>query len=809
MIFSINCIFLTLFHLNSDCGYDNALSFKTVDDTDIAYIEEHIKKKAFITVPNDLKSLINIFGRSYATNSKKFQFHLGDIKLIKMLAEHVKKVVDEHGMNKGLDRFKSIQKNTDSSAIDIERKLSNMLEQTNLNDDDSQTHYFLKKLLAAADKNSQRKPGGYRYEEEIKLFAAYLRMLIGPLAYETLHRNLECALPALTSVNRYIRASNCNISEGILRCHELKIYLTEHGADLCVNLSEDATRTIGRVQHDSRTNQLVGFVLPLGDENGMPIPFQYPATNASEIINHFSGKNDISSFLNVVMAQPIDPNIPAFCLLIFGSNNKYTSHDVRNRWKYIVNELAKVNIKVLTISSDSDPKFNATMRELSKLGSNSSQFPEWFSCGETYLYPFYIQDMIHIATKLRNWLLRTFLDLKLLPFGNFFIRVEHLFDLLRKVSKDKHLLTPSTLNPTDRQNFKSVKLMCDPRVIKCLRDNVPGSEATIQFLQMIRNIIDSYMDRDLSPIQRIRQIWFSIFLIRIWRQFIVSSKNYNLKDHFLTANCYSCVELNAHALVLSILHLRNENKAEWFLPHLFESQPCESIFRQFRSLSSVNSTVVNCTTKEAISRISKIHFQNKITHTTSSQFKYPRLKKDTEKKRAFFKLPSKEEIIHEIELCQKAAIITAEKFGLIDKKHKTQNNYVCKVKPYKPKQQHTKQIIGSPIKYIRKFQMKDLKNIQLKDWTGKMKQNIIDKSSLYTEVTCRNGKTVLVKKSSLCWLLNPDQRKLSSDRLRRVRFSAERKQKLNRKRNTQRKITSKKIGHPYIPQIRKRRNHFA
>lgn len=277
---------------------------------------------------------------------------------------------------------------------------------------------------------------------------------------------------------------------------------------------------------------------------------------------------------------------------------------------------------MLTINSDSDTKFNAAMRELSMLGSNSRQFPSWFSCGETHSCPFYMQDPIHIATKLRNLLLRTILDRKRLPFGTFSIRVQHLFDLLRKVPKDKHLLTPSTLNPTDRQNFKSVKLMCDPRVSKCLRDKVPGSDATILFLQMIRDVIDSYMDRDLSPIQRIRKIWFSLFLIRIWRQFIVSSKNYKLRDHFLTSNCYSCVELNAHALVLSILHLRNINKAEWFLPFLFESQPCESIFRQFRSLSSVNSTVVNCTTKEAISRISKIHFQNKITYTTSALFKY-------------------------------------------------------------------------------------------------------------------------------------------------------------------------------------------
>lgn len=817
--FIIYWIFSYLLFCISECGYSNALSFKTIDDKDISYVQEHIKKKSEI-VNNDKQSRTNIFGRSFASSPRHFQFHLGDIKLIKMLVEHVQRIVDENGVNSNLHRFKLIQKN---HSDDIETKLSNILAKTNLNSDGTKdgtlTHYFLRKLLAAADKNSKRKKGGYRYEDDIKLFSAYFRMLVGPLAYETLHRNLECALPALPSVNRYIRASNCDIKEAILRCHELKIYLTNHGLPLCVILSEDETRTIVKVQHDSRSNQLVGFVLPLS-KNGMPIPFQYPARDASEIINHFCGKNNISSFLNVIMAQPINPNIPAFCLLAYGSNSKYTAQDVANRWKFIVNELQKFGIVVLSVSSDSAPKYNAAMRDLSMLGSSSSQFPEWFACGEICSIPFYIQDMTHIATKLRNLILRTFLDKKLLPFGSYYIRLQHFYDLICKVSKDKHLLTLSTFDRNDRQNFGSVLKMCDPRVFKCLKDCVPGSEATIQFLQILRDIIDSYMQRDLSPIQRIRKIWYALFLIRIWRQFIVASKIFKLNDHFLTANCYTCIELNAHNLVLCILYLRTINKPEWFLPYLYESQPCEAIFRQFRASSSVSSTVVNCTIKEAISRISNIHFQNKIMLKTSSQFKYPRLKKDTGKNNSFLSLPSKEEVIHEIEFCQRVAIATATKFGLISKTQSKQRNYVCNIKPYKSKKTkktHIEQEAESPIKYTRQFQAKDLKNIQLKDWTGQIKQSSIDKSSLYAEVTCSGGKQILVKKSSLCWLLNPDKNKLSSDRLLRVRSSPtgskktsnrNQKQKQNqnpKQKQRQRKVITKSLGQPYIPRTQKRR----
>lgn len=225
------------------------------------------------------------------------------------------------------------------------------------------------------------------------------------------------------------------------------------------------------------------------------------------------------------------------------------------------------------------------------------------------------------------------------------------------------------------------------------------------------------------------------------------------------------------------------------MPHLYESQPCEAIFRQFRLLTSVNSTVVNCTVKEAISRISKIHLQNEIIEKTSSQFIYPRLKQFPNGQNCgVFELTSKEEIIREIEFCQKTTISIATKFGLISNNHSSPTNYVCEVNPFTPKQQAEKSYKHTPIKNIQTIQPKDLRNIELKDWSQKLKQNVIDNSSIYTEINCSNEKKVIVKKSSLCWLLNPGQKKLSSDRLIRVRFS-ERNRLPNKQTHKENKIS--------------------
>lgn len=121
---------------------------------------------------------------------------------------------------------------------------------------------------------------------------------------------------------------------------------------------------------------MIGFVLPINCNNGLPIPFAYPANNFEDIRKPFKDDIPISSFINVIMAKPLS-NDAAFCLVLFGSNGRYTSGDVTNRWKWIVSELLKCEINVLSISSDSDPKYNAAMRDLSQLGS-CNNLVNWF-----------------------------------------------------------------------------------------------------------------------------------------------------------------------------------------------------------------------------------------------------------------------------------------------------------------------------------------------------------------------------------------------------------------------------------------------
>lgn len=193
-------------------------------------------------------------------------------------------------------------------------------------------------MLQSFDRNNKHdlNSTGSRYTQEIKDFSTCIFLLSGPLAYATLKSNLNNCIPSIKSIYGYIYqfVRKQNIIEGVLRGPELVKYLEGNNLPFVVSLSEDQTRIINRIQYDTVTNQLVGFVLPYG-ENGMPKTRTFLARSAKEIETHFLLNSDnVSSFVNVVMAQPLADGFPAFCLTMFGSNSEYNALDVCRRFMY-------------------------------------------------------------------------------------------------------------------------------------------------------------------------------------------------------------------------------------------------------------------------------------------------------------------------------------------------------------------------------------------------------------------------------------------------------------------------------------------
>lgn len=707
-----------------------------------------------------------------------FRFEIIERDEIKKLVNSVKSEIDLAGAQH-YEYDKNIATKISNSAPVgwfFEDKIPTKVDAaTQTENHQSQTFLFLNKLSETASKNVTRKKEGYRYDSDIREWATFLRMIAGPMAYETVQRNLEGALPALSSTNRYIRKTDECVVEGVLRTQQLFNYLTDRNLPLVVSLSEDATRINSKVQYDARANQIVGFVLPLDGETGMPIPYSYPARNIEEICTHFRAQHEISSNANVVMAQPIAENVPPFGLLIFGSDGKYTAQQVERRWIFIANSLEQLGIEVLTVASDSEPRYNSAMRRISLLGSKSRLFPQakWFSMSDEAILRC-LQDTLHILTKMRNRLLTTLKNPEMLPFGpNNFIQVQHVQYLLDNCRKDEHLLTQSAITPTDKQNIQSIKSIIEPRVTDLLSEKLPLSRATVFYLQMMRNINDSYLDKQLSPLSRINKIWSCVFVLRIWRKYIRAEKNYTMKKNCITTNCYSCIELNAHTMVHLIMHLRDNNMPDLFKLDLMDSQPCESFFRQIRSLTTTNSTVVNFSLKEMLERLNRINLQYEISQNPN--FVFPRMKKPATDP-IQQEMPSNDDIFKSIEEAKKGAIDIARTFGLIGESVQIDRLIACDLKPTKKRNKIDDDVWEDlpidPVSY-------DFSRVLLHNYADKFGDNEVDDTSPYVEIYRTPECRMIVKTTSICWLLRKETNKLSSDRLLRVRGPQFNKSKRN------------------------------
>ena len=379
---------------------------------------------------------------------------------------------------------------------------------------------MLKQIIANAERNATAVPQAKRHPEVLKKFATALFIYAGPLAYNLLHKNLHQALPSLRTVQRVVHANYNTMNEGEFRFDGLAAHIAKHDTVSLVSIGEDATRIICRVEYDIRTNRCVGFGLPEVDS--------FSATSFDAIEKMFTTQS-VAKYAYVYMAQPLDLNVPAFCLACFGTNNRFTTDHVLSRWKHIGMECSKRKIQVVSFGGDGDSRIMKAMRVFSKqiqllpplqLISCPSNWNEWFwmhrPCSVVY-----VQDTVHIAVKLKC---------RVLPMGQYVAGAHHLQIIKKYLSKDVHGLRERDIDHKDKQNFDAVLHII--RALPCL-DQLPDAAATKQFILLMQFVTDSYLDKKLDPLKRIENIWYVTFCLRYWRKWILEHPTYTQKFFLL------------------------------------------------------------------------------------------------------------------------------------------------------------------------------------------------------------------------------------------------------------------------------------
>jgi hypothetical protein len=140
---------------------------------------------------------------------------------------------------------------------------------------------------------------------------------------------------------------------------------------------------------------------------------------------------------------------------------------------------------------------------------------------------------------------------------------------------------------------------------------VSRSNGTIEFLRILRYLLDAFTLPNLTPAERIYKAFYSLFMLRIWRIWCIKSKDANL-GNFITYEAFVAIEINCWSLIKLIRLCRNTYGEKAFQIHLFNSQNCEKFFGLLRSLTSTFFTMINFTSLEILQKIQKVHILNKI-----------------------------------------------------------------------------------------------------------------------------------------------------------------------------------------------------
>lgn len=421
----------------------------------------------------------------------------------------------------------------------------------------------------------------------------------------------------------------------------------------------------------------------------------------------------------------------------------------------------------------------------------------------------YIQDMIHIATKLRNCLLNL---IKMLPMGDYQVNIAHIKILLDLLTKDVHGLVYSDICPNDRQNFASFEKITHDRVLESLEKAVFGSEATVTFLKMCKNVTSSFLDMSIDASERIYRMFHSLYFLRAWRSWLKKMK-YKMKDNFITPNAYACIELNAHGLVCAIMSLRDNGEDELFLPHLMASQPCEHIFRQMRSMSTANWTKINFTLYELLHLISRVELMQELSYSRMKDkgVYLPRIEKvlesQTETRAETFietrvemddpgegpsnitsnvakkRLPNDEEIIQVILKARSDALEVAARVGMkvviTDIEHcDLHKEKITEIEEFQlgaDSDEWDEDICDEPSDANET-------NASLDDSTlANVMANNCDK---YVDITNEDGSKKTIRKSTFVWLLTESKSKLSSERVKRVQGATQNDVNPSKRRKT-------------------------
>ncbi|PKY23567.1 hypothetical protein RhiirB3_334471 [Rhizophagus irregularis] len=212
----------------------------------------------------------------------------------------------------------------------------------------------------------------------------------------------------------------------------------------------------------------------------------------------------------------------------------------------------------------------------------------------------------------------------MLTFGDSFLGFGHILELSK--SRNSALYHADVLNVNKQDDGATYQLFSHEFLYKVSQtlNSDSKNKGLLIYLFIIGELIDSYLNRDISNHERIKMVIIGSFFLRIWKQYIQNAANkyeeiFSNDRNFLAHQTYEILSFLVDSMILLIIAHREYYNTMPLLSWMHGSEACEHFFGMARQHLS------DFTYADLIYLISKIrHVTNAYYNSTviNSNFEY-------------------------------------------------------------------------------------------------------------------------------------------------------------------------------------------
>ncbi|RHZ57120.1 hypothetical protein Glove_393g19 [Diversispora epigaea] len=229
-----------------------------------------------------------------------------------------------------------------------------------------------------------------------------------------------------------------------------------------------------------------------------------------KVIQLIKDKNGIANYVRVYILQVPLPKFPPVIIALIPNNGRDSADIIANLHKKLLLEIAsQLNISIISIGSDgAAAEFKAqsiimNMQTINKIEIIDSTLNINFSCPIlSNIGPVIrIQDPKHAKKTARNIIMS---GARVLTFGKHIANFKHFLNL---VNSPTSVLYKNDVIKLDRQDDRAAyRSFCYHNLAQCLNKNEikKGYESFFIYLFVLGELVDSYLNREICPVERIR-----------------------------------------------------------------------------------------------------------------------------------------------------------------------------------------------------------------------------------------------------------------------------------------------------------------